>query len=435
MVTFLTLLMGLVVGVQSIEVAVAEPAARVELRLNGRPVAEASAPPWVLRCDFGRDLHPALLEAVAFDASGRELGRDAQHVNLPESRAEAVIVPVVDASGRTVAARLSWTSAEYGRPRSISALLDGRSVAVDGSQRIDLSAAADGELHVLAVDFEFSSELVLRRQLAFGKGFSGGASSELTAVPVAVGPAAELPPADRLAGWFTAAGEPLEVTAAERGSGLLVIVRDPGAEDQILDLQRERKRAARDARRSASGQALDRLAGDVEIRVLIAEPFQPRDRDRATLLFPYSERGVPGDEGIIEAAVAPGNERLLGTGLMLADAVAVAGLRAAEGNRRRAVVLMLGPKREDVSRFHPEVVRRFLAELHVPLVVWDLSGRAAAPASWRPDRTIDRIEELSDAAGHLRSLLERQRLVWLSGRHLPQLVELGPAARGIEIAR
>jgi hypothetical protein len=39
--------------------------------------------------------------------------------------------------------------------------------------------------------------------------------------------------------------------------------------------------------------------------VLVAEPVQPRDRDRATLLFPYSKRGVPGDEGIVEAAVAP----------------------------------------------------------------------------------------------------------------------------------
>jgi hypothetical protein len=80
----------------------------------------------VLRCDFGRELHPALVEVVAFDASGRELGRDVQRVNLPESRAQAVIVPVLDDTGRTVAARLAWTSAEFGRPRSITAALDGR---------------------------------------------------------------------------------------------------------------------------------------------------------------------------------------------------------------------------------------------------------------------------------------------------------------------
>ena len=145
---------------------------------------------------------------------------------------------------------------------------------------------------------------------------------------------------------------------------------------------------------------------------------------------------MPGDEGIVEAAVAPSNERLLGTGLMLSDAVAVAGLRAAEGNHRRAVLLMLGPRREDVSRFPPDMVRRFLAELHVPLVVWDLAGPAAsAPASWRPDGAIDGFEDLAAAAGPLRTLLDRQRIVWLAGHHLPQLLGLGPAASGIELAR
>jgi hypothetical protein len=101
---------------------------------------------------------------------------------------------------------------------------------------------------------------------------------------------------------------------------------------------------------------------------------------------------------------------------MLSDAVAVAGLRAAEGNHRRAVLLMLGPQREDVSRFPADVVRRFLADLHVPLVVWDLSGPGAlAPASWRPDDAIDGFEDLAAAAGQLRTLLDRQRIVWLSG--------------------
>ena len=436
MVTFLTLLVGLVAGVHSIEVAVSEPAARVELRLNGRTVAEASAPPWVLRCDFGRELHPALVEVVAFDASGRELGRDAQRVNLPESRAQAVIVPVIDDTGRTVAARLAWTSAEFGRPRSITAALDGRTVTVDGSHRVDLSDVTDGELHVLAVDFDFAPELTLKRQLAFGKGFSGGASSELTALPVLVDGLSELAPAEQLAGWFTAASDPLRVTAVERERGLLVIVRDPGAEELLLELRSQRKRMARDARRSGSGLALDRLGDDVDIRVLVAEPVQPRDRDRATLLFPYSKRGLPGDEGIVEAAVAPSNERLLGTGLMLSDAVAVAGLRAAEGNHRRAVLLLLGPQREDVSRFRPEAVRRFLAELHVPLVVWDISGRTAdAPPAWRPDVDIATFDDVATAADQLRSLFRRQRIVWVSGNHLPQLITLGPAAKGIEIAR
>jgi hypothetical protein len=436
MVKFLTLLAGLVVGVQSVEVVVSEPAARVELRLNSRVVAEASAPPWVMRCDFGQELHPGLVEVVAFDEEGRVVARDAQRINLPESPAEAAIVPTVDDSGRVVAAQLTWTSPEFERPRSISALLDERPVAVDRAYRIDLSAAAAGELHVLAVELEFSPELRLRRQLEYGRGFSGDASSALTAFPLLVDGSSQLPETELLTGWFTAGGDDLRVTAVERERGRLVVVRDPGAEDLLVRLQTERKRLAREARGSGTAPALDLLDDDVEMRVLVAEPVRPRDRARATLLFPYSKEGLPGGEGIIRAAVVPKNERLLGTGLMVGDAVAVAGLRAAEGNLRRAVLLLLGPQREDVSRFHPEAVRRFLDELHVPLVVWDLSGPTAdAPPAWRPDVAIATFDDVATAAGQLRSLFRRQRVVWVAGDVLPQLVELGPAAEGIALVR
>jgi len=436
MVKFLTLLAGLVVGVQTVEIVVSEPTARVELRLNGRVVAEASAPPWAMRCDFGRELHPGLLEVVAFDDEGREVARDAQRVNLPASPAEAAIVPTVDDSGRVVAAQLTWTSPEFERPRSIKALLDGRPVAVDRAYRVDLSAAAVGELHALSVEFEFSPELRLKRQLEFGRGFSGDASSDLTAVPVLVDDSSQLPAAASMAGWLTAGGEELRATAVEREQGRLVIVRDPGAEDLLVRLQAERKRLAREARRSGTAPALDRLDDDVEIRVLVAEPVQPRERARATFLFPYGKKGLPGGEGILAAAGMPKNERLLGTGLMVGDAVAVAGLRASEGNLRRAVLLLLGPQREDVSRFHPEVVRRFLEELQVPLVVWDLSGRTAdAPPAWRPDADIATFDDVATAAVQLRSLFRRQRIVWVAGDVLPQLLELGPAAKGIALVR
>ncbi len=434
MVKFLTLLAGLVVGVQGVEVVVSEPTARVELRLNGRVVAEASAPPWAMRCDFGRELHPGLLEVVAFDDEGREVARDAQRINLPESPAEAAIVPTVDDSGRVVAAQLTWTSPEFERPRSITALLDERPVAVDRAYRVDLSAAAVGELHVLSVELEFSPELRLQRQLEFGRGFSGDASSDLTAVPVLVDGSSPLPPVESMAGWFTAGGDELRVTAVERERGRLVVVRDPGAEELLVRLLAERKRVTREAGRGNAWLPLDLLDADVEMRVLEAEPVRPRGRVRETLLFPYSKDGIPGGEGIIRAAVASNNGRLLGTGLMVSDAVAMAGLRAAEGNLRRAVLLLLGPQREDVSRLHPEAVRRFLGELRVPLVVWDLSGQAAdAPPAWQPDVAIAILDDVTTASSGLRSLFRRQRIVWVAGDHLPQSLELGPAAKGIEI--
>lgn len=46
MVTFLTLFIGVVSGLQTVQVAVTPPVARVELRLNGEQVATMRAPVW-----------------------------------------------------------------------------------------------------------------------------------------------------------------------------------------------------------------------------------------------------------------------------------------------------------------------------------------------------------------------------------------------------
>ena len=58
------------------------------------------------------------------------------------------------------------------------------------------------------------------------------------------------------------------------------------------------------------------------------------------------------------------------TRLRFADAVAVAGLEATTENRRRAVLLVLSPKEKEQSRYDPATVKRYLAALRVPLVVW-----------------------------------------------------------------
>jgi hypothetical protein len=127
---------------------------------------------------------------------------------------------------------------------------------------------------------------------------------------------------------------------------------------------------------------------------------------------------------------------MLGVGLMLGDAVALAGIRAAEGNLRRAVLVLLGEEREDISRLAPDEVRRFLADLQVPLIVWDLSGAdASAPIAWRPDHEIETFDDLSRAVRRVRYTVGQQRIIWLGGRHLPQSIELGPDASGISLAK
>lgn len=434
MISFLTFFVGLVFGVQDVALSVTGPVAKVELMVDGVVVASATEAPWRFEVDFGQELHPKVLEAVAYDRGGNRIDRDIRWVNLPESRADAAIVPEVNSDGRITAATLTWRSPEFDKPRELRVRLDGEPVAVRPPFWIDLTGADDGEVHILDAEFQFSPELSLKRQLAFGKGFTGTTTSGLTAVPVALDEIEELPPPEGLNGWFEGGGEALQVTASERGGGRLVIVRDPGAEASLLELNAERASQLKRARRRGAARQLDVLDDGTEIRVLVPEPVMAQGRRSPTLLFPFSKRGHPGDEGLLKAALAPKSRRMLGVGLMLPDAVAMAGLHAAEGNLRRAVLLIVGRQREDVQRFDPDAVRAFLRDLRVPLVVWDLSGAGeTAPAGWRPDRVVEDFDDLARACRQLRHLLEEQRIVWVGGRHLPQVITLGPKARGISL--
>ena len=114
----------------------------------------------------------------------------------------------------------------------------------------------------------------------------------------------------------------------------------------------------------------------------------------------------------------------------LADAVGVAALSAAAGNRPRAVLLLVaGP--EDASAMPVEWVRHYLASLRVPLFVW-ARGRKVASA-WGKVDVLTTVGDLKSAVERLTSAVENQRIVWLEGSHLPQSVSLSPKARRVTL--
>ncbi len=436
MIELVSFFVGLVIGVHNVEVAVSNEVSRVEFRLDGEILAEIKGEPWKAQCDFGRDLRPGEFEAVAFDAAGAELGRARQWINLPDEGADAGIVADRDAAGAVSGARLTWSSPEFDKPRRITVDLDGAPVKVRPPYHIDLVDIPEQKVHVLAAVFEFSPEVVIRRELVFGSEFEGVHASGLTAVAVVLDDLDELPPVPAMEGWFFSGGEALRVVATEQPDARLLVVRDPTTINRLAEMEPEiehrRKKARRDGGRNRSS---DDLGEDVQIRVLSPEPVTPDNRARAALLFPMSDRPVAGSKGLVAATIGTSAASTLAGPLMLSDAVAIAGMRAAGGNRRRAVVLLLGPKREDGSRFSPEIARRYLADLHVPLFVWDLSGPAAEPpGGWGELRPVDNADDLLRAVRRIRSLLEDQRIVWLSGRHLPQEIRLSPKAQGIRLA-
>ena len=68
MVTFVTLFLSLLSGTHEVQVAVDGPVSSVVVLVDQRVIGELTGPPWMIRCDFGEELKPHELVAVAYDA-------------------------------------------------------------------------------------------------------------------------------------------------------------------------------------------------------------------------------------------------------------------------------------------------------------------------------------------------------------------------------
>jgi hypothetical protein len=106
-------------------------------------------------------------------------------------------------------------------------------------------------------------------------------------------------------------------------------------------------------------------------------------------------------------------------------------------NRRRAVVLILGVDPEDQSDFGPEEARRFLGRLGVPFRVWSVAPSEAAPHApgWGEIEDVSTLARFGKAVERLADILERERIVWVEGRHLPQDISASARATFVSLAR
>jgi hypothetical protein len=128
-----------------------------------------------------------------------------------------------------------------------------------------------------------------------------------------------------------------------------------------------------------------------------------------------------------------------------AGALAVAGAEVAASNHRRAVLLVLAEEgrgkrsSEWVSDFGTvgaASVRAYLDALHVPLVVWSLTGDLSAglAAVWGPAQDVADRRKTRAAASRLEKMLALQRIVWFAGRYLPQSITLDESATPLRLA-
>lgn len=427
MITFLTLILGIAAGVHTIEVQADPAASYVEFQLDGRTLRSVTQPPWKMLVDFGRPV-PHELVAIARDREGAELGRAVQLVNVPRPNSEAsfTLLPGSGGSGRM--ACLTFASAFSARPESIELTFDGRVLDPGNLARIRLPEFRPADVHVLRAVLEFkggnrvSAELLVggvKREAPGGpETMRGEAEADLTAVPVVFKGS---PPAEyEMDGWFLSNGEPVHVEAVEESPGEIVVVKDENAGPWIENLRTVLYSRMWYESPLRKGQRL---------RFCWPGTLKPSDTAPGYDVFLRSQDfAAPWDVRLLLTRVAPpeysGPPRL-------GDAVGVAALSAAAGNRPRAVVLIVAGG-DDESQTPVAWTRAYLRALRVPLFVWAKNRKMVDPA-WGKPEVLTSSSDVPGAVKKVTKAVEAQRIVWLEGRHLPQSISLSPKARKVTL--
>lgn len=431
MVSFATLILALVTGVVPVEVVVDAHVTSVEMRLDGDIVGHLHGEPWRLDVDFGDALQPHELVAVARDARGRELSRARQVVNLPRPPAEVTLSLQRGPDGRYRSARVSWEAVGDARVIETRVLFDGSPLRVASPERIELPPYDPSRQHYVVARVRFAGNLQAEAAIAVGGRFGDTAHSEITSLAVELRDGHDELPAGSLAGWFRKRGRPLDLTAVDTPPAAIFLVRDRSSEARLTVLGHGLRRWHVLFGR---GRARDGVRRDDAVYLLDTVPRLADRRQRPALwLFPLSpdlaryrrHRGVTRVLSELRFGERnPGAPRP-------AQAVATAGLRAAGLGSPRVVVLVVGPTVVDSGLYGPDNVLGYLETLQVPFRLWVVGDEPAMSLAeaWGEPVSITDQDDLRAALADLRALLDRQRIVWVEGQHLPQQIELSAAAK------
>lgn len=183
------------------------------------------------------------------------------------------------------------------------------------------------------------------------------------------------------------------------------------------------------------GRPVTKLTGPPWRAEIDPSPLYTRQIRRE--MFVHSERRSSAEGGLLRLSL---EVRRINFSQQIAHAVAMAGLLAHGSHHRRMVVLLLGEEVGDMSQQTPASARHFLQDLQVPLVVWTLRPGETEHPHWGAMRFVGEKERgafkghMRHAVNDLRQELASQRIVWVQGHHLPQQIELSPAAKGIRLA-
>jgi hypothetical protein len=246
----------------------------------------------------------------------------------------------------------------------------------------------------------------------------------MTALPVwATGKGSRPPSVGDASEWFVEGGEPLGVITVEKGKAEVVVVM--GRPFPHLVMPGERYKAPK-------GLTLERGLG---FRFLSPLPEASQGVATTFELFPISRafdyESADDLYGLLTRLIRPNPD----VEPRLTSAVAVAGLAAYGGRNRRAVVFIPPSNFETDDALAAGQARRYLERLGVPLYVWDPESKPDPELeAWGTVRSVGSMKKLAAAFEELTADLDRQWIVWLDGRHLPQDVALAPGVEGFSLS-
>lgn len=438
MVTFVSLFLWLMTDIHPVKVAVDPAVASVEIFLDGERIGFATEPKWEVMCNFGTTLRPHELVAVARDEAGRELDRAVQVVNLPRAAAEVEVVFEGGTPDAPDTLRVIAASAERLEPLAIFVTFDGLMLPRSGDRQFVLPPYDPGQVHLVTAEAHFPGAVTARKDVTFGGTYGGRVATELTAVPVTLGKNRDLT-VEELRGLLSARGESLTVAAVDRQGGRVYLVRDHDAWPMSRRLGHLLDRRLRTTKRVFARELANALEDPESFEEI------PPDKDRYYLVVPNPSktRGLALYPVVQPFSINKWGLPWLSTHIMstkaavpgqrLAEAVAVAGLRAAGDGCPRAVVLMLGDEPVDASYHPPEAIRNYLRSLRVPLVVWS-TDRAREGEPWGDTERVDGLGSLDSSCRRLMKQMRRQWIVWVEGRHLPNEIVVADNELGIRLA-
>ncbi|MFQ5524835.1 MAG: hypothetical protein ACE5GX_01105 [Thermoanaerobaculia bacterium] len=448
MLTFASLLLGLTLGVQGIEILAEDEIVSVEVFLDGASQGRLTDRPYLIECDFGEELAPHELVAVGYDGEGKPLARAVQWINLPRQPAEITAIFEQGSGPSTgLVARLRWAALAETEAPVARAWFDGAELVVENPESIVLPSHDPEQLHFFRAELTFPGRVVSSFEATLGGTYAENVRTELTAVLLRLGRRKE-PSIAELQGALTKAGVALDVVAVDKPPAQIVVVRDRALDEEFAMLESQRSFGTALMGRlgslspvgpsySNAATRVDRIMAKhmSDWRLEFLWPVPERrlgSAGREFDLFSHSPELGP-DDGSLYAFLTRIDFPAHLTGPQrLADSLAVAGLSAAALGGRRTAVLILGREADDASGLSVDLVRRYLGQIQVPLEVWTTAKKGVT--SWgKADRILPRARLDSE----WRSLLEdlsRQRITWVRGSHLPQSIELAPI-KGVELVR